>query len=109
MKRDLINGEIIIMAIDPIEAEVSKMIEKIKARNPNAVTFAINDNTIKSILKSLTSEDFFSILYLYGHPFLMEILRIYEKRQKFESCVKIRKTVEEHNRNTKDNLSTGWR
>jgi hypothetical protein len=88
------------------ETAVRIMIYEIREKNPDAVKFVPKTNDVKSILLYLKTRKYDTIMYLYGHKFLLEILEMYETHENFEECAEIVKQIKAHNELTKDNIST---
>lgn len=82
------------------------MIYEIREKNPDAVKFVPKTNDVRSILLYLKTRKYDSIMYLYGHQFLLEILEMFEMHENFEECAEIVKQITAHNELVKDNIST---
>ncbi len=86
--------------------EVAKIIDLIRERDPNAVRFnAADENNIRSIYFYIQSGNFETLMLMFGHPFLIQLLRYYEHEQEFETCAKIVERIKRYNELAKDNLS----
>lgn len=95
--------------INSIKSEVTLtriLIYNIRETNPDAVKFVVNESTVKSLLFALKIQSYDTILYSYGHLFLLELLKKFEELEKYEDCHLIITTILEHNKYTYDNLTT---
>ena len=88
------------------ETLVRILVYEIRLRNPKAVKFIVNTSTVKSILLHLKTQKFDVLMYLYGHPFVIELLKILEEYEEYEMCAEIKRQIEEHNALVKDCLPT---
>lgn len=91
------------------EEATKALIEKIRKRDPQSIKFDINNSTVKSVHHNLKTGDFTQILYLYGHPFLLQVLRICEEKELYICCTEIKRCIELHNKMNNENLTTTWR
>lgn len=82
------------------------MIYEIRERNPEAVKFVPRTSDVKCILLHLKTKKYDTIMYLYGHKFLLEILAMYEEHENYEDCSEIVKQIKAHNELVNDNIST---
>ena len=79
---------------------------EIRVRNTDAVKFTIDDKCIESLTLYLTTHKYDTIMYLYGHGFLIELLKMYEECEKYEECQLIVCDIMTHNKIHNDNLKT---
>lgn len=86
------------------ETAVRIMIYEIRERNPSAVRFIPKTADVKSILLFLKTKKYDTIMYLYGHKFLLEIMNMYEECENYEECAEIKRQIERHNELLNDNL-----
>jgi len=82
------------------------LIYELRHRNPDCVKFLVDESMIKSILFALKIKSYDTILYSYGHKFLIELLKYFEELEKYEDCHFIKETILEHNKYANDNLTT---
>ena len=88
------------------EPAVRIMIYEIRERNSNAVRFIPKTHDVKTILLLLHTKKYDTIMYLYSHAFLLEIMNMYEECENYEECDEIKKQIERHNKMLNDNLET---
>ena len=88
------------------ELAVRIMVYEIREKNPAAVGFVVTPGDIKTILLYLKSKKYDTIMYLYGHPFLLEILKQFEAVENYEVCEEIVKQITAHNNLFENNLKT---
>jgi len=88
------------------DTAVRIMIYEIRERNPSAVKFTVTPGDVKTILLYLKTRKYDTIMYLYGHPFLLEILKMFEENENYEECSEIVKQIKEHNKLFENNIST---
>lgn len=82
------------------------LIYEIRDRNPDAVKFVIDESTCKTVHFYLMTKKFDTIMYLFGHSFLLEIMKTLEQFEIYEGCAEIVKQIQEHNKLVNDNLKT---
>ena len=73
------------------------MVLEIRHRRPGAVKFVPDDGAIKSILLNVLTDNFSTIMYCYGHAFLLGMLELFEEAGNYEACRKMKDAVESHN------------
>jgi len=82
------------------------MIYEIRERNPDAVKFVVTPTEVKTILFFLKIKKYDTLMYLYGHQFLIEIMKTFEAVENYEECVEIVKQIQAHNNYFKENIPT---
>jgi hypothetical protein len=88
------------------ETVIRLMIYEIREKNPDSVKFVPTPGDVKSILLYMKTRNYNTIMYIYGHRFLLEILNMFEDHENFEECEEIVKQIKTHNEFLKDNLPT---
>lgn len=88
------------------ETAVRIMIYEIREQNPASVRFVVTPGDVKTILLYLKTKKYDTIMYLYGHPFLLEILKTFEKYENYEECNEIVKQINAHNDLFENKLKT---
>ncbi len=85
--------------------QVGVIVGQIKKKNPESVRFNVSDeNNIRSIYFYIQAGNFDTLMYMFGHGFLIELLHYYEQEQEFETCAKIVERIKYHNELVHDNL-----
>lgn len=79
------------------ETAVRMMIYEIRARNPDAVRFAVTPGDVRSILLCMATERYDTVMYAYGHAFLLEVLRLHEECERYDACAEMKRQIERHN------------
>lgn len=82
------------------------LIYELRDKNPNSVTFVVDDATVNSVLLHLKTDKYTTLLYTYGSQFLLELLNYYEDLEMYEKCALIKETIESHNKLANDVLPT---
>jgi hypothetical protein len=82
------------------------LLYEIRERNPNAIRFVISPSVVKTVLLHIVLKNFDTLMYIYGHQFLIELLKVYEEFEVYENCDEIKKQIELHNKLTNDKLKT---
>jgi uncharacterized protein YukJ len=75
------------------ETVVRIMVYEIRERNPSAVSFIPDTNSIKMITSYLQERRFDKITYSFGMNFVMEILKLCEEGENYEMCTIIRNQI----------------
>lgn len=88
------------------ESAIRLMVYEIRERNPDAVKFVPKTRDIKTILLNMQTRKYDTIMYLYGHKFLLEILKMFEENENYEECDHIVKQIKSHNEIIKDKIPT---
>ena len=88
------------------ETLVRILVYEIRLRNPNAVKFVPNTSAIKSILFHIKVRRFDTLMLLYSHAFVIELLKLYEEMEIFEVCAAIKTQIEDYNFHMHENLPT---
>ena len=88
------------------ETMVRIMIYEIRESNPDAVKFVVKQQDVKRILFYLKIRKYDTLMYLYGHPFLLGILKMFEKYENYEQCEEIVKQIKAHNNLFENNITT---
>lgn len=88
------------------ETAVRIMVYNIRDLNPDAVKFVPTPNDIKSILLYLKTRSYSTLMYVYGHKFLLEILNVFEEHENYEECANITAQINNHNRILQDSIPT---
>ena len=84
------------------------MIYEIRESNPNAVRFVVTPRDVSTVLLYMKTQKYDTLMYLYGHPFLLEIMRIFESAENYEECAEIVKQIEAHNSLYENNITTKY-
>ena len=60
----------------------------------------------KSLIFYVTTEKYSSLMYVFGHRFLLLLLEFFEMKEMYEECEEIKKQILSHNELLNDNIST---
>lgn len=65
------------------------------------------DTTLaREIVMRIYQCDYFSVLYICGHLYLIILIEYFQELEEFEVCAEIINTIKEHNKLTKENIPT---
>jgi len=85
------------------------MCYEIRERHKEAVDFVVNEYVVKNLSFYLKIKRYDSIMYNFGHKFLLGILELFEEAENYEECEEIIKHIKEHNKLLEENIPTSWK
>lgn len=88
------------------EQIVRIMIYEIRDKHPEAVKFIVTPENVKTVLLYLVTKKYDTIMYLFGHEFLLKIMNMYEGYENYEVCDDIVKQIQLHNTMFDENIPT---
>ena len=86
-------------------SEVDIIIKFVIDNNPDTIKFQVTPNDKIRIAECIGKKEFDTMMYLYGHGFLLEVLSYFEGIEEYEQCMAIKESIRNHNKRNKDNLN----
>ena len=86
--------------------DMEDLVLTIKHTSPGVVWFNVDRKNAKLLVLYVETGKWETIMYLFGHCFLMALLAHYEQDEDYEKCAGIIDAVHAHNRLANDSLPT---